>query len=104
MITFSRPKHLTIDILRTLTRKTSLIVKFAFPSPIESPVIFASLKVPVSISRNAGGMQIDESDEHFEIASLSIRKSLEPVSKVTGERATQQLTELLPRISTDEGM
>jgi hypothetical protein len=50
------------------------------------------------------GIQIDESDEQHQNAHSSIRESLDPLSKHTFDRVTQQLKHSWQMISTDEGI
>jgi hypothetical protein len=49
-------------------------------------------------------MQIDESDEQFQNADLSMDESLEPDSNVTVERHLHFWNDSLPSVSTEEGM
>jgi hypothetical protein len=49
-------------------------------------------------------MQIDESDEQYRNADSSMDESLEPDSNVTVERESHSEKQVLPRLSTDEGM
>jgi hypothetical protein len=50
------------------------------------------------------GIQIDESDEQFLNADLSIRESLEFDSKLTFERLQHTVKQESQMISTDEGI
>jgi hypothetical protein len=93
-----------IDVPAKLTKNSSLILKFKFPSSTLISFNFVESKAPDPTLITVAGIQIDESDEQLENACRSIRESLEPDSNVTLERARHSWKHFSQTTSTDDGM
>jgi hypothetical protein len=81
------PKYVMIVVHSKFKRKSPLILKLEFLCSIEMSVRFVKAKTADPRSEREAGTQNPESDEEFENAPDSIRKSVEPDSNVTLESA-----------------
>jgi hypothetical protein len=73
-------------------------------APASGTLIFRSGSNSKRIPSSDEGIQIDESEEQDENASLSTRESLEPDSNDTVERASHSEKQWLQSLSTEGGM